>query len=338
MASSSDHRTIIRTVKNRQNPYVQIHKGIFEDPRLSWKAKGLMGYFLSRPDDWQIAVGDLIKRSTDGRDSVYSGLRELKRYGYLQEAIYRDPQGRITAREYLVYEQPVVSAAIRLDPEKPDQAIPDEGTPDKASPHMASPYKENLPLLRTEENQGMNNNNLEGDPLVVDSPSTETAHLLQALERITSPVLSRKWLAQHGTSRIREVLEWVHALNPQNPGGFVRRALEEGWTEPSAVREVRERVARRNSQAALEAQLAQERAQQEAQARQEALAIDAAIAGLPLPLQEELETRARMRLQALTGLDPLRSPLAPVLLPAIRREVYREIASASGSNLEEPPA
>lgn len=41
-------RTIIRVVHNRDNPFVEIHRSLFEDTRLSWKAKAVLGYCLSR--------------------------------------------------------------------------------------------------------------------------------------------------------------------------------------------------------------------------------------------------------------------------------------------------
>ena len=47
------NETIIK-IKKRVNPYTMIDSSIFTDNKLSWKAKGLLGYFLSRPDDWKI--------------------------------------------------------------------------------------------------------------------------------------------------------------------------------------------------------------------------------------------------------------------------------------------
>lgn len=141
--------TIIRTVKNRDNPYVIIHRDVFLDRRLSWKAKGLMGYFLSRPDDWEIRVSDLIQQGPDGRDSVYAGLQELKRAGYVVERIHRHPKGFIVAREYLVYETPQTAA---LDPENPEEGSwpLDPGFPDQAKPDQAKPDPANPPLLNTD--------------------------------------------------------------------------------------------------------------------------------------------------------------------------------------------
>ena len=147
--SKNNSKTIIRTVKNPDNPYVMINKSIFYDARLSWKAKGLMGYFLGKPDDWKIMICDLIKQSKDGRDSVYNGLAELKKYGYVQEVAYR--QGKIIVkREYKVYETPEFNPYPKekwgkvvhetseedLDTENPDKEKSlDPGNPDKEIPH-----------------------------------------------------------------------------------------------------------------------------------------------------------------------------------------------------------
>ncbi|MFO7295997.1 MAG: hypothetical protein C0P72_008235 [Clostridia bacterium] len=154
MSKNNNSKTIVRTIKNRNNPYVVINKSIFNDKRLSWKAKGLMGYFLSKPDDWKITISDLIKQSKDGRDSVYSGLAELKKYGYLQEVAYRQGK-RIVRREYKVYEAPefnpypkeywgkVVHELLPnedVDPENPDKEesldpdFPDQENHDQENP------------------------------------------------------------------------------------------------------------------------------------------------------------------------------------------------------------
>lgn len=97
--------TIIRAARNSENPYAQIARAIFEDDRMSWRAKGLMGYLLSRKDDWKVFVGDLQKRSTDGRDACYKALDELGRAGYLERFEHRE-KGRIKGTEYVIHELP----------------------------------------------------------------------------------------------------------------------------------------------------------------------------------------------------------------------------------------
>jgi DnaD/phage-associated family protein len=97
--------SIVRVTK-RENPFVQIDKRVFEDPELSWKAKGIMGYLLSKPDNWKTYIADLEKRSKDGRDSVRAGIKELEQRGYLVKVQVRDENGKFKGWEYEVREIP----------------------------------------------------------------------------------------------------------------------------------------------------------------------------------------------------------------------------------------
>jgi len=99
-------KSIMRVRKNRDNPFVMMDKRIFANTSLSWKAKGILGYLLSKPDDWVIRISDLIKQSTDGRDAVYSGVKELRKAGYVELVDVRNESGKIISWEYLVYEEP----------------------------------------------------------------------------------------------------------------------------------------------------------------------------------------------------------------------------------------
>lgn len=103
-----NEKNIIRTNKREsEKPFVMIERGIFEDTELSWRAKGLLGYLLSRPDDWSVCVADLINRSTDGRDSCYAALKELGDAGYIAKSARPKLAGRFGGFEYVVFEKPV---------------------------------------------------------------------------------------------------------------------------------------------------------------------------------------------------------------------------------------
>lgn len=59
--------------------------GEFADDRISWAAKGLLTYFKNNP---QIRINELLELSNQsGEDehSIRKALRDLKRYGYLEE-------------------------------------------------------------------------------------------------------------------------------------------------------------------------------------------------------------------------------------------------------------
>ncbi|ELK4352964.1 phage protein [Staphylococcus pseudintermedius] len=86
--------------------FVTVHKDFIHDSNISWKAKGILLYLLSRPDDWQIYETELEQHSTDGLSGLKSGIKELEEIGYIQRNRKRDESGRLNGYEYLVYEQP----------------------------------------------------------------------------------------------------------------------------------------------------------------------------------------------------------------------------------------
>lgn len=95
-------------VQKRPNNFVMMDKSFLEDTRLSYKAKGILAYLLSKPDNWKVIVGNLVNYSTDGKASVYAGLKELKECGYYEKIPIRNEQGtRITRWESTVYEIPL---------------------------------------------------------------------------------------------------------------------------------------------------------------------------------------------------------------------------------------
>jgi hypothetical protein len=69
--------------KRKKNGFTQISNSVFEDERLSYRAKGVLGYLLSRPNNWKFNKTDLVRRSAEGRDAVYTAIEELKELNYL---------------------------------------------------------------------------------------------------------------------------------------------------------------------------------------------------------------------------------------------------------------
>lgn len=57
---------------------------------MSWAARGLLDYLLSRPDNWKVLINDLRKRGDLGSDCSYRLLRELRDTGYLRFVRSRD--------------------------------------------------------------------------------------------------------------------------------------------------------------------------------------------------------------------------------------------------------
>lgn len=96
---------VFRVYKESGN-FVTVHKSFIHDDNLSWKAKGILLYLLSRPDDWRIYETELNKHSSDGRDSLRTGIKELEDAGYIHRTRRRNEKGQLREYEYQVFEQP----------------------------------------------------------------------------------------------------------------------------------------------------------------------------------------------------------------------------------------
>jgi hypothetical protein len=121
------NNTIVRAARRKR--FVIIDQRAIEDTRLSWAARGLLGYLLSRPDDWKVLVNDLRKRGDLGRDGIYRLLRELRDVGYMRFERKRDQHGRIRGGTYFVQE-----IATAPQPDLPDMVGPDTAEPGPANP------------------------------------------------------------------------------------------------------------------------------------------------------------------------------------------------------------
>lgn len=67
----------------------------FNDKNLSWEARGVMGYLLSKPDGWQCKNYDLANQTAAGEYVISRILKELKEFGYLYRYRKSDGRGKI---------------------------------------------------------------------------------------------------------------------------------------------------------------------------------------------------------------------------------------------------
>lgn len=89
--------------------FVTVNKEFIHNNNLSWKAKGILLYLLSRPDDWQVYETELQKHAADGKDSLKSGIKELEEVGYIKRDRKRDDKGHFREYDYQVFEYPTQS-------------------------------------------------------------------------------------------------------------------------------------------------------------------------------------------------------------------------------------
>lgn len=94
---------IIKTQKTEN--FCVVPNAVLNNPSLSFKSKGLLCYLLSKPNHWQINVQQLSKASTEGRDSIYSSLKELETIGFLERNPVRTAKGTFSHYDYIVFDE-----------------------------------------------------------------------------------------------------------------------------------------------------------------------------------------------------------------------------------------
>lgn len=149
-------------VSKRENPFVQIDKTPLDDTRLSWEAKGLHAYIMTKPDDWTINVKHLIKQARNGRDATYRIIRELIEAGYIERKQDRDENGKMDGTVYIVHEIPMHFKALNMEniTLKKKDLDPHPENPDTVDlPHTENPDTEN-PYI---SNNDLNNNDFKKD-------------------------------------------------------------------------------------------------------------------------------------------------------------------------------
>jgi hypothetical protein len=102
--------------------FTVVPNAIFNDDRICLGAKGLLGYLLSRPGNWDVRHDQLQRKLDVGRKLLSKLLKELERAGYLEcdAEQGRDGYNRFTTLNYVVRDIPELTdadAPIALHPE-----------------------------------------------------------------------------------------------------------------------------------------------------------------------------------------------------------------------------
>lgn len=145
----------ILRIQSKAGNFTIVANEPLNDPDLSWKAKGLLVYLLSKPNNWRVSPEHLRKASLGGRDAIYATLKELMEAGYIIRRDVRNPRGRVVGVEYIVLEgknAPVETPEFLPFPEKPDTVKPDTEKPDTEKPHN----NKYLVLVNTDSKKELN--------------------------------------------------------------------------------------------------------------------------------------------------------------------------------------
>ena len=126
----------VRRGPRKQDHFTILDNDALNDERLSFRARGVLAYILSKPADWRTTSVALARVAKEGRDAIRAALAELREAGYVVYEKIRDAAtGRISTI-CTVYEVPVDGAN---SPDVIHLAAPGPGKPAPGEPNTGNP-------------------------------------------------------------------------------------------------------------------------------------------------------------------------------------------------------
>lgn len=164
---AKENRTeFIRVIKDRN--YTVIHNQFLKRDDLSWKAKGILAYILSLPDDWNINLKEVMTHATEGEKAFRSGWKELKDAGYVsRHPVRNEKTKKITHWETTVREN------VDMATNEPHTQNLHVGKADVGNLHV-----ENDKLLSTDSTKYLNKQNTNSESAKEEIPYKEIIEYL----------------------------------------------------------------------------------------------------------------------------------------------------------------
>ena len=192
----SERITVIRAPRDRDHAYFAISRALAQDTRLSYEARGVLAYLLSKPSDWEAQVPDLMREGHTGRERMYRILRELREAGYIHRERTRLANGTFEWGPYRVFEvphaenphmdggqhkaeQPHAENPHMDNPytENPHMDLGDLARQDAKQPYTGLPYTENQHILHIREDTNKREKKREGAQAPTPAPAPAAASL-----------------------------------------------------------------------------------------------------------------------------------------------------------------
>lgn len=225
---------IRRSPKNAENPFAQISREMLQDKTLSYEARGLISYLLSKSGNWELRVSDLQIEGA-GRDKVYRIIGELQAKGYIStRAKFQDEKGYWQWTPYDVFETPVLS-------------------PYPENPYTVNPYTENTEIKEKILEDEIQNTKEEEKKKIVATPRADKSHLENPDGSVRWPDsdevsvirLEREGNSPHGESSTKRLTQTTQDKTPLSKvapkvspapkvksRGVLERVIIDQWQSP----------------------------------------------------------------------------------------------------------
>lgn len=130
--------SVFKIEKNKN--YTIMSNYHLRDRNLTYKAKGLLSFMLSLPEDWDYSLNGLVAVSKESKDGIRSILKELQEHHYLEIKKVRGNKGYFEYN-YLIYEIPNFINKENVK-NNPDTENPYLDVPDMEMPTQINTKKE----------------------------------------------------------------------------------------------------------------------------------------------------------------------------------------------------
>ena len=187
--------SFIRVVKSKN--YTVMDNEFLRRDDLSWRAKGILAYILTLPDDWNINLNEVMRHATDGKHSFRSGWGELQEAGY----VYRYPVKDEKTKRILRWET-IVKESVNLAVETSE---PHSDLPHLEKPYLEKPYLENQTLLSTDNTKYLNIQSTDSESEAAAPKSTEEPRNFKEIVNYLNDKTGKNF--SYKTSKTRKLIE-----------------------------------------------------------------------------------------------------------------------------------
>lgn len=143
---------MIHKKKGLESEFTIIANSMAQNMALSWEARGMLGYFLSLPENWTIRIETLITEDC-GKTKIYRILKELIKKGYVSHERQHNPETQqFEWQPYEVYALPEMNPYYKKETE-PFSVLPEMGQLDMGKPFMANPPLQRNSTTKQESNK-----------------------------------------------------------------------------------------------------------------------------------------------------------------------------------------
>lgn len=163
---------------------------------LTMKAKGLLAYLMTLPQDWVIYRTELVAHFKDGKDGVFSALNELIEAGYIVREQQRGAHGKFSKVNYIASDTLLNS---------PQTEKPSTGKPSTENPQL---QRNIIQSNNNTKKDNTNNSERRSDEFVDNSSNRELDK--SNLSVIINNAISNNGLEFiYGTNQRQQLIEYV---------------------------------------------------------------------------------------------------------------------------------